>query len=148
VTARKSLTTLRRLRERQRDATRASLTAANRELAAFEAKRRGWRAALDREAERDPGEPFGATGLWLEAARTREWRGTAEAERLRGRVIEAERAHRAADLAVEQVLHLLREAAKKEERARRMLDQKRLDDFKTRAEEAPLPTEPGRSDDG
>ncbi|MFW5680329.1 MAG: hypothetical protein ACOC3D_08675 [Pseudomonadota bacterium] len=133
MTARTSLPTLRRLRERQRDAAQAVLAAAHQALALFEAKRRGWRAEVAAEERSGGNNVFAATGLWLEAARNREWRGAAEAERLRAAVAEAERAYRAADLALEQVLHLARAAAKKEQRMRAALEQKRLDDFKSRA---------------
>ncbi|MFW5834650.1 MAG: hypothetical protein ACOCYE_11185 [Pseudomonadota bacterium] len=133
MTARTSLPTLRRLRERQRDVAQAVLAAAHRDLARFEAKRRGWRAEVAAEERCGGTDVFAATGLWLEAARNREWRGAAEAERLRAAVAEAEQAYRAADLALEQVLHLARAAAKKEQRMRAALEQKRLDDFKSRA---------------
>ncbi len=122
-----SLLTLRKLRERQRDQAHAALGTAHRVLAAFEQKRKAWRASAGAECAATP-DALTATA-WLEGARRREWQGEAEAQRLRQTVDEAERHYRAADLALEQIVQLQKRQAERsrQDEARRL--QSRIDDM-------------------
>ncbi|TVQ34955.1 MAG: hypothetical protein EA356_08865 [Geminicoccaceae bacterium] len=130
MTRASSLRTLQQWRERQRDAAHAALGNAQRTLAAFEAKRKAWRQQIGAEAAPRDGDAPGLALLgWVEAARTREWRGEAEAAQLRLAVREADAAFRAADLALEQLTQLQqRQAARDRQDAARRL-QKRVDDL-------------------
>jgi hypothetical protein len=124
----RALRELERMRRRACDGAEQRLVQARHTLAAFEERRRGWRARLDAEAAAatDPA----SMARWLEACRTRERALADEAARLADDLADADRARRTAQLRLEQIEALL---ARRRETARRTAlrrEQRRLDDLK------------------
>jgi hypothetical protein len=123
-----TLEKLAHLRARQKDATWRHLNLVRAAHRDFERQRRGWRDRLAAETAVAEGDPL-ALARWVEASHARE-RATAErATQMRQVVAAAEAAHQAADLALEQVRTLQREARSAVRRAAQAEAQRRLDDF-------------------
>jgi len=128
MTPPRALAELKRLRRRARDEAQRRLVAARARQVALEERRRGWRRHVEAEAAA-AGEDPRAIGRWLEGCRWRERALADEAAALVGEVAAAGRAHRQAELELEQLETLEARARTATRRATLHREQRWLDDL-------------------